>query len=68
MLPRIQWIDFYTSYLRISRNRFQGEQWESVLTAADFAALDRRDFSKDTWRKQATAPLILLTVKKVAKT
>ena len=68
MLRRIQRIDLYTSYLRISRNRFQGEQWESVLMAADFAALDRRDFSKDTWREQATAPLVLLTVKKVAKT
>ena len=67
MLRRIQRIDLYTSYLRISRNRFQGEQWESVLMAADFAALDRRDFSEDTWRKQATAPLVLLTVKRVPR-
>src|SRR5205807_4114927 len=51
MLRRIQWIDFYTTYLRLSRNRFRGEQWESVLTAAGFAALNRRDFSNDTWRE-----------------
>ena|SRR5205809_1831405 len=43
------------------------QQWESVLTAAGFAALDRRDFSNDTWREQATAPLVLLTVKMVAR-
>ncbi len=67
MLRRIQRIDFYTTYLRLSRNRFGGEQWESVLAAAGFVAFDRRDFSKDTWREQATAPLVLLTVKRIAR-
>src|SRR5205814_3854544 len=67
MLRRIQRIDFYTTYLRLSRNRFGGEQWESVLAAAGFVAFDRRDFSKDAWREQATAPLVLLTVKRIAR-
>jgi ubiquinone/menaquinone biosynthesis C-methylase UbiE len=67
LLCRVQRIDSYTTYLRLSRNRFAGEQWESLLTAAGFVAWDKNDFSEDAWRRQSKAPLILLAVKRVAR-
>jgi glycosyltransferase involved in cell wall biosynthesis/ubiquinone/menaquinone biosynthesis C-methylase UbiE len=67
LLHRVQPINSYTSYLRLSRNRFRGDRWESLLTAAGFVALDTYDFSRDAWRNQATAPLILVAVKRVAR-
>jgi len=66
LLHRVQRIDSYATYLRLSRSRFGGDWWQSVLSSAHFAALDERDFSKDTWRRQAKAPLILLPVKRAA--
>jgi ubiquinone/menaquinone biosynthesis C-methylase UbiE len=66
LLHRVQWIDSYTAYLRLSRNRFEGRWWQSVLGAAHFAALDERDFSEEAWLDQAKAPLVLLAVKRVA--
>jgi len=65
-LGRVQRIDSYAAYLRLSRNRFAAERWQSVLAAAHFAPLDERDFSEEAWRRQAHAPLVLLAVKKVA--
>ncbi len=41
--------------------------WQSVLSAAHFAPLDKRDFSPEAWRRQARAPLVLLAVKRVAE-
>jgi ubiquinone/menaquinone biosynthesis C-methylase UbiE len=67
LLRRVQRIDSYTTYLRLSRNRFAGDQWESLLTAAGFVALDKRDFSKDAWVNHAKAPLILLVLKRGAR-
>jgi ubiquinone/menaquinone biosynthesis C-methylase UbiE len=66
LLRKVQRIDSYATYLRLSRNRFAGNQWESLLTAAGFVAWDKNDFSEDAWRKQSKAPLILLAVKRVA--
>ena len=67
LLRRVQRIDSYATYLRLSRNRFADDEWESLLTAAGFVALDKRDFSKDAWLNQAKAPLILLVLKRVAR-
>jgi hypothetical protein len=66
VLRRVQRIDSYAAYLRLSRNRFEASGWQSVLSAAHFAALDERDFSQEAWRHQAGAPLVLLAVKRVA--
>lgn len=66
LFHRVQPIDSYATYLRLSRNRFGGDWWQSLLSSAHFAALDERDFSKDTWRRQAKAPLILLAAKRAA--
>lgn len=65
-LGRVQRIDSYAAYLRLSRNRFAGQRWQSLLNAAHFTPLDKRDFSQEAWRQQARAPLVLLAVKKVA--
>jgi len=65
-LHRVQRIDSYAAYLRLSRNRFAAQGWQSVLSAAHFAPLDQRDFSPAAWRHQARAPLVLLAVKRVA--
>jgi ubiquinone/menaquinone biosynthesis C-methylase UbiE len=64
LLHRIERIDSYTSYLQLSRNRFGGNMWESVLSSAQLVALNNRDFSKQAWLDQANASLILLAVKK----
>jgi ubiquinone/menaquinone biosynthesis C-methylase UbiE len=65
-LHRVRRIDSYAAYLRLSRNRFEGHWWQSVLSATHFAALDERDFSEKAWLDQAKAPLVLLVVKRVA--
>ena len=65
-LGRVQRIGSYAAYLRLSRNRFAAQGWQSVLSAAHFAPLDQRDFSPEAWRRQARAPLVLLAVKRVA--
>jgi hypothetical protein len=65
-LRRVQRIDSYAAYLRLSRNRFEAQGWQSVLNAAHFAALDERDFTQEAWRHQARAPLVLLAVKRKA--
>jgi ubiquinone/menaquinone biosynthesis C-methylase UbiE len=67
LLHRFKRIESYAAYLRLSRNRFAGARWESLLTVAGFVALDKRDFSRDAWRNRAEAPLILLAVKRVAR-
>lgn len=66
LLKKIRYVDSYAMYLLLSRNRFSGDGWHSVLSSAHFAALDERDFSRDAWRRQAKAPLILLAVKRAA--
>ncbi len=66
LLHRVPRIDSYAAYLRLSKNRFEGQGWQAVLGKAHFAALDERDFSKKAWLDQAKAPLILLGVKRVA--
>ena len=64
LLRRVQRIDSYATYLRLSRNRFVGHQWESLLNAAGFAAWDEKDFSEYAWREQSKTPLILLAVRR----
>jgi ubiquinone/menaquinone biosynthesis C-methylase UbiE len=64
LLNKVRYIDSYAAYLLLSRNRFSGDGWRSVLRSAHFAVLDESDFSSDAWRRQAKAPLILLAVKR----
>jgi len=64
LLNGVRYIDSYAAYLLLSRNRFGGDGWHSLLSSAHFAALDERDFSRDAWRQQAKAPLILLAAKR----
>ena len=66
LLNKVGYVGSYATYLLLSRNRFSGDGWHSVFSSAHFAALDERDFSKDTWRRQAKAPLILLAVKRAS--
>ncbi len=66
LLHRARRIHSYALYLQISRNRFEGRAWQSMLDGARFAAVDRGEFSEQAWRQRATAPLILLAVKKIA--
>ncbi len=66
LLGRVQRIHSYASYLRFSRNRFEEQGWQTVLSAANLAPLDERDFSRESWQSQARAPLLLLAVKRVA--
>jgi ubiquinone/menaquinone biosynthesis C-methylase UbiE len=66
LLDKVGYAGSYAMYLLLSRNRFSGDSWHSVLSSAHFAALDEEDFSRDTWRRQAKAPLILLVVKRAA--
>lgn len=66
LLNKVRYIDSYAAYLLLSRNRFSEDGWHTVLSSAYFAALDERDFSRDTWRRQAKAPLILLAVRRAA--
>ena len=42
LLQRVRRVDTYTTYLRLSRNRFRGDRWESVLNGAGFVALHER--------------------------
>jgi SAM-dependent methyltransferase len=66
LLGRVPYLSSYAMYLVLSRNRFGADGWHAVLSAADFEALDKRDFSSDAWRRQDKAPLILLAVKRAA--
>jgi ubiquinone/menaquinone biosynthesis C-methylase UbiE len=66
LLHRVRRIDSYAAYLRLSRNRFEGPRWQSILSAVDFDPMDKRDFSREAWHDQANAPLVLLAVKRVA--
>jgi ubiquinone/menaquinone biosynthesis C-methylase UbiE len=66
LVHRVQRIDSYATYLRLSRNRFRGDWWESVLRRARFAAFDGSDLSNDAWLRQARQPLILLAMKRAA--
>ncbi len=63
-LRRVPRIDSYAAYLRLSRNRWEGPGWQSLLSAADFAPMDKRDFAREAWQEQADASLILLAVKR----
>ena len=63
-LERIPRLDSYVAYLRLSRNRWGCEGWQTALSAANFAALDDRDFSDQAWRGQAGASLLILALKK----
>jgi ubiquinone/menaquinone biosynthesis C-methylase UbiE len=62
---RVRQIDSYATYLRLSRNRFEGHGWQSVLETAHFVPMNERDFSEEAWRNQAKAPLVLLAMKRV---
>jgi SAM-dependent methyltransferase len=64
LLHRAPAVDSYCTYLRLSRNRFRGAEWESHFNVAGLLAVDRYDFSNVAWRSEAHAPLILLAVKK----
>jgi ubiquinone/menaquinone biosynthesis C-methylase UbiE len=64
LLRRVPRVDSYTTYLRLSRNRFGGHEWNALLRAAGFCAWDPRDFSETRWREQSQKPLILLAVKR----
>jgi SAM-dependent methyltransferase len=64
-LERIPRVRSYATYLRLSRNRWDGERWQSALRAAQFSAININDFSEAAWRAQAGAPLVFLSVKKV---
>jgi glycosyltransferase involved in cell wall biosynthesis/SAM-dependent methyltransferase len=66
LLRKVQRIDSYAAYLRLSRNRFDAQGWQSVLNAAHFTPLDESEFSREAWQQQAQAPLVLLTVKRAA--
>jgi ubiquinone/menaquinone biosynthesis C-methylase UbiE len=66
LLRRFQRIDSFAAYLRLSRNRFDAPGWQSVLSAAHFAALDEKGFCPEAWRRQAGSRLVLLAVKRVA--
>jgi SAM-dependent methyltransferase len=66
LLQRVQRIHSYALYLQLSRNRFEGHVWQSMLGGAHFAAVDDADFSDQAWRRRLGAPLILLAVKKIA--
>jgi 2-polyprenyl-3-methyl-5-hydroxy-6-metoxy-1,4-benzoquinol methylase len=67
LVHRVQRIDSYATYLRLSRNRFQGNWWESVLSGAHFVGLEGSDFSDDAWLRQAKQALFLLAVKRAAR-
>jgi len=66
LLCKIPRLRSYLNYLRLSRNRFKGDEWESALTTAGFVPFDKEDFSRDRWFDEAQAPLIILAVKKAA--
>jgi len=66
LLRRVQKLDSYATYLRLSRNRFEAQGWRSVLSAAHFAPLEESEFSDEAWQRQAHAPLVLLAVKRMA--
>src|SRR5437773_265609 len=53
LLRRVQRIDSYVSYLQLSRNRFTGDRWQSVLSSAHLAPIDPRDFSFEAWQAEA---------------
>jgi hypothetical protein len=63
-LERIPRVDSYATYLRLSRNRWGGAGWQTALSAANFAAVDKKDFSEAAWRGQARASLVILALKK----
>jgi glycosyltransferase involved in cell wall biosynthesis/ubiquinone/menaquinone biosynthesis C-methylase UbiE len=65
-LRKVQRLDSYAAYLRLSRNRFDAPGWQAVLNAAHFAAVDEQEFSSPAWQHQSKAPLVLLTVKRMA--
>ena len=64
LLHKVRRINSYATYLQLSRNRFEGERWQSVLSSARFTPLNESDFSKESWRRQAKEPLILVAVKR----
>ena len=66
LLRTVQRFDSYASYLRLSKNRFAPQGWQSVLSAAHFASLEESEFSDEAWQRQAHAPLVLLAVKRMA--
>jgi glycosyltransferase involved in cell wall biosynthesis/SAM-dependent methyltransferase len=66
LLPRIERLDSFATYLRLSRNRFDAEGWKSVLNTAGFAPFDSPGFSPELIMRKAGAPLVLLAVKRMA--
>lgn len=64
---RIRGAKPYLAYLQLSRNRFGALQWESILNAAGFEAVDESQLSEASWQRQASAPLVLVTVKRVQR-
>lgn len=65
LLYRIRGLKSYLTYLQLSQNRFMADRWESILDAAGFRPMNKREFSHERWVEQSTKPLILLAVKKV---
>lgn len=54
----------YTSYLRLSRNRFSGERWMALLSRAGLVPSEEREFAEQVWRRNAKSALILLAARK----
>ena len=66
VLRGISHLNSYISYVRLSQNRFGGDWWESVLTVAGLVPVDKRDFARETWARQAQRSLLLLALRKAA--
>ena len=59
LLRRVQRLDSYAAYLRLSKNRLAAQGvGESILGAAHFFPLEESEFSDEAWQRQADAPLI----------
>jgi ubiquinone/menaquinone biosynthesis C-methylase UbiE len=65
LLRPVQRFDSYASYLRLSKNRFAAQGWQSVLGAAHFAPLEESGLSDSDWQGKARAPLVLLALKRM---
>jgi SAM-dependent methyltransferase len=63
-LERFERLGLYAAYLRLSRNRWEGEEWERLFEGAHFAPLDERQFARANWAENQE-PLLLIEMKRV---
>ena len=54
----------FAAYLRLSKNRWNAQEWCRVLRHAHFQALQSQDFTERAWQEQSHASLVLLAVRK----